>query len=70
MEQAHPLSEWLNKTGESQADFARRINVSESHLSLIVGRKRGLSLKLAAKIEEATNRKVPAAKLVLVGASQ
>lgn len=69
MEQQHPLSEWLTKVGESQADFARRINVSESHLSLIVGRKRGLSLRLAAKIEEATNRKVPASKLVRLEAA-
>jgi DNA-binding transcriptional regulator YdaS (Cro superfamily) len=63
MEQPHPLAEWLSTTGEPQSVFARKVEVSESHLSLILSRKRGASLNLARRIERATNGKVKAVDL-------
>lgn len=64
MEQTHPLAEHLNRTGEAQASFARRVEVSEPHLSLIINGKRGASLDLAARIEKITKGKVKAVELL------
>jgi len=63
MENMHPLADWLNKTGEPRSAFARKIEISEPHLSLIISRKRGASLELAARIETATKGKVRAVEL-------
>lgn len=61
--QTHPLAEWIGDR-MSQADFARLAQISASHLSLVLQGKRGLSLKQAVRIEQATNGEVLAAALV------
>lgn len=63
MEQQHPIAEWLLKAGETRASFARRTEVSEAHLSLILSWKRGLSLDMASKFEDATGGDVKAADM-------
>lgn len=63
MDQTHPLADWLEKTGEKQAAFAGKVDISEPHLSLILSGKRGPSLGLAKRIEAATNGKVRAIDL-------
>lgn len=60
MDQIHPLAKWLEDAGESRASFARRVGVSESHLSLILKWTRGLSLDMAVRFEDATNGEVKA----------
>lgn len=48
------LRAWLDASGISDAEFARKVKISKSHLSLIVGGHRGASLALALQIEKAT----------------
>jgi len=64
MEETHPLAAWLSATGATQSAFARKVEVSEPQLSLILARKRSASLDLAARIERATNGKVRAVELL------
>ena len=52
------LDEWLFKEGETVTNFAKKLQVSRTHLtSIIVGRK-GASPELAQKIEELTQGEV------------
>lgn len=55
--QGHPLKVWIEKH-TSQAKFAREVEISESHLSDILGRKKSPSLDLAARMSKATGRAV------------
>lgn len=64
MQKPHPLSLYLEKTGEKQADLARRANLSQSYLSLIMSWKRGASLAAASRLERATGGKVKATSMV------
>lgn len=48
----------------TQAQFARDVRCSESHLSLVLKGERGVSLKLAKRIMEATGGVVPTESLV------
>lgn len=64
MDKPHPISLYLDKTGERQADLARRAGISESYLSLILSWKRGASLAAAAKLERATGGRVKASDMV------
>lgn len=64
MDEKHPLAAYLEKTGEKQTDFARRVPISESYLSLILSWKRGVSLATAARLETATGKKVKAVELI------
>lgn len=48
----------------SQAQFARDVGCSDSHLSLILKGERGVSLRLAKRISEATDGAVPMDALV------
>jgi transcriptional regulator with XRE-family HTH domain len=64
MNEAHPLAKWLTDSKESRADFCERARISQSHLSLIISRKRGPSLTVAARIERATGKKVKAVDLL------
>lgn len=57
------LAAYLRDYG-SQARFAREINCSESHLSLVLARKRGLSVPLAKRVSTATGGTVPVRALV------
>ena len=53
MNDQHPLSAWIARN-TSQAKFAADAGCSESHLSLILQGKRGVSLKLAKKFSKTT----------------
>lgn len=53
-EATHPLGKWLDDQGVKQNEFAARVKCSESHLALVLGRDRGISLKLALAIERET----------------
>ncbi len=48
------VSNFLQAGTVSQARLARDVECSESHLSLVLARKRGLSAKLAKRISVAT----------------
>lgn len=55
-ESIHPLATWIDghQPKMTRADFARKIEVSEGHLSLFLKGKRGLSLKSAVAVETVT----------------
>jgi len=55
----HPLLDWIQRHGQSQAAFADTCECSISHLSLILSGKRGASLPLALKLSRATDGDVP-----------
>jgi len=60
------LADWFRtEIAPSQAEFARSIKCSESHLSLIVAGKREPSLALAKRISDRTGGSVPLDALVL-----
>lgn len=52
----HPLLAWLKEQEPplTQAEFARRVPMSESHLSNVIDGKRPISMRLAARIKELT----------------
>jgi plasmid maintenance system antidote protein VapI len=53
--QPHPLASWMDSHPEiSQAKLASETECSEPHLSLILQRKRGVSMKLAQRLSVAT----------------
>ena len=55
MSTKHPLAAWIDSQEEiSQAQFAKMSGCSEGHLSQIIAGKRGVSLKTARKISDAT----------------
>lgn len=58
------LADFISRGTASQAQIARDIGCSESHLSLILDRKRGLSVALATRISRATNGAVSVRALV------
>ena len=51
----HPLAAWIEKRPDvSQAKLAADADCSEPHLSLVLQRKRGVSMKLARRLSNAT----------------
>ena len=62
MQGPHPLIAWIDER-MSRRDFAGQAGTSESHLSLVLQRKAGISLKLAVRIEELTGGEFTAARL-------
>jgi len=48
-----------------QAEFARLVGISPSHLNLILKGKRGASLDLAKRIEVETGRDIEAGQLAI-----
>lgn len=56
------LAAYFEKTKKSKRSLARRLNVSDSYVSLIAAGKRQPSLKMAFRIEAMTG--VPAASMV------
>lgn len=56
------LIDYLRREKASQAQFAADVKCSESHLSLVLARKRGLSVPLAKRISNKTG--VPFTALV------
>lgn len=57
METLHPLKRWISEN-TTQAQLARDLNISESHLSGVLKGAR-VSLELAVRISQATGRVVP-----------
>lgn len=62
----HPLADWLKRQSPplTQAEFAKRVGVSDSHLSLAIRGDRGMSLSAALSIERETKGAVPAASFI------
>ena len=58
------LDEWLFRNRMKQIDFARLIEISRVHLGEIVRNKRIPSVKIAKKIEQATEGKVTKEELL------
>jgi transcriptional regulator with XRE-family HTH domain len=58
------LNEYLERENEKASDFAKRIGLSRSFLSLIISGKRNPSPRVALKIEGATRKKVKAVELI------
>jgi transcriptional regulator with XRE-family HTH domain len=55
MDTKHPLAVWMDGHKEiSQAKLASDCRCSEPHLSLILKGERGVSMKLAKRLSEAT----------------
>ncbi len=52
------LRAYLKTKYMTQKEFASRLHISRSHMSMIVNKKRIPSPKLARKIHKATKRKV------------
>lgn len=60
MDIRHPLAVWMDGHPEiSQSRLAADADCSEPHLSLILQRKRGVSMKLAQRLSVATGGTVP-----------
>jgi hypothetical protein len=55
----HPLALFIERRGMTQRKFAAQIGCKESHLSLILKGKRGVSFKLAKHISNATGGEIP-----------
>lgn len=59
MDTRHPLSVWMDGHKEiSQAKLASDSGCSEPHLSLILKGERGVSMKLAKRLSDATGGEV------------
>ena len=59
MSTMHPLAAWIDRQSDiTQAKLAADCRCSESHLSLILKGERGVSMKLAKKLSDATGGKV------------
>lgn len=56
------LADFISRETASQAQFARNVRCSEPHLSLILARKRGLSVPLAKRMSDASG--IPVRDLV------
>lgn len=50
----HPLAQWFEARKANKAEFARRVGISRSHLTLIIQGKRGVSVDVAKRIAEET----------------
>lgn len=48
------LGRWIDER-MTRSDFAKQVDCSESHLSLVLAEKRGASGQLATRIERATH---------------
>lgn len=62
MDAREALADHIARNEASQAQFARDVGCSESHLSLILAGKRGLSVPLASRIS--AKAKIPVRDLV------
>lgn len=58
MESVHPLKKWISEH-TTQAQFARDLAISESHLSEILSGGKTASLNLAIRLSRATKGAVP-----------
>lgn len=59
MDTKHPLAAWLDRHEEiSQSKLAADSDCSEGHLSLILKGERGVSMRLAKRLSDATGGEV------------
>lgn len=58
------LDYWLFKNKITKTDFAKTLGISRGHLQGVISGKLSPSVKLAKKIEEATEGKVSKEKLL------
>ena len=66
MENRHPLAIWMSARPEiSQAKLAADADCSEPHLSLVLQRKRGVSMKLAKRLSVLTGGEVSVEEFLL-----
>lgn len=61
------LADYIRVNPASQAKLARDAGCSESHLSLILAKKRWPSPRMAMRLSRATNQTVPAVSLISPG---
>lgn len=59
-----PLAKWIEDNAPSKAQFCRDSGICESHLSLFLRGKRGVSFRMAKRISEATQGAIPIEILV------
>lgn len=64
MDGRHAIASFIDAQKASQAEFARDVGCSESHLSLFLKGKRGISVPLAKRMSAATDGAVPVTELV------
>lgn len=64
MDGIQKLAGFIAREVASQAQFARDVRCSESHLSLVLAGKRGVSVPLATRISAATRGSIPVRELV------
>jgi plasmid maintenance system antidote protein VapI len=57
METPHPLKTWIDDN-TTQAQFARTVECSESHLSDVLAGKKSVSIGLAVRMSKATDNQV------------
>jgi DNA-binding transcriptional regulator YdaS (Cro superfamily) len=58
------LSEWLKKNKMTTSAFARQIGINKMTLFKHLWRKQRMSVRIALKVEEATNGEITAKELV------
>lgn len=58
------LADWIKNHAPSKAQFCRDSGICESHLSLFLRGKRGVSFRMAKRISDATNGAIPIETLV------
>lgn len=69
MDTKHPLAVWMDGHTEiSQSKLASESGCSESHLSLILKGERGVSMKLAKRLSDATGGEVRIEDFLLAAA--
>lgn len=71
MSTKHPLAVWMDSHTEiTQAKFAAESGCSEPHLSLILKGERGVSMKLAKRLSDATRGEVRIEDFLLAESSE
>lgn len=71
MDIRHPLAVWMASHPEiSQSKLASDADCSEPHLSLVLQRKRGVSMKLAQRLSVATGGQIKVTDFLLEEAAQ
>ena len=66
MDIRHPLAVWMDEHPEiNQSQLAAAADCSEPHLSLVLQRKRRVSLRLAQRLSVATSGEIKVEEFVL-----
>lgn len=71
MNTKHPLAVWMDSHSDiTQAKFSADCGCSEPHLSLILKGERGVSMKLAKRLSDATGGEVRIEDFLMVEADE